>query len=312
MLMTAMLVGVSVGCASDRAAPPGVHSAHPWRFDGRDATLLQTPHFAIHTTLTDPRLLNDLARVLEAAYDAFVDLLPPVSTGSPRPLNAYVLADRSEWQRVTRALAGDQAEMYLRITRGGFTIGDTFAIYHLGRDLTLPLAAHEAWHAYLSRHALVRPPPAIEEGLATLFESVRVERGRVLFDPRRNPLRAGRVGSVLRSGRVRPVRELLAMHAGDVVGRGTGASDAFYVQTWALALLLTDPRTPARRDGLRRLLADCAAGRSDPPIALAWSRDGQWGADRAADVLEVYLGPLDALEADYEQLLRDLARRRMR
>lgn len=262
--------------------------------------------------MSDVQLLNDVALVLEAAHAAFAELLPANPDRASKPLTAYVLSNRSEWQSLTRQLAGEQAELYLRITRGGFTIGDTFAIYHLGRELTLPLVAHEAWHAYLSRHAPIRPPPAIEEGIATLFESVRIDRGRVIFDGRRNPLRAGRVGSVLRSGRVLPIRELVTMHAGDVVGRGSGASDAFYVQTWALALLLTDPRTPGRREGLQRMLADCASGRSDTPIARAWGRDGSWNADRAALALEAYVGPLEALEGDYQQLLRSLARRRAR
>src|SRR5690606_29601981 len=101
-----------------------------------------------------------------------------------------------------------------------------------------------------------RPPAFLEEGLATLFEAGF--EGGALARPRNNGSRHVRLVEAARRKRLWPLRSLLTMHAGDVIGTDHRSVNTFYAQAWALGRMLVE--SEAYRPGLAKMLAAYAAG----------------------------------------------------
>ena len=303
------------GCA----APP--FETKPWPGVELGATLL-TPHYALHTDVTDPDFRRELARTMEATHALYAELVGPAQSpdaqartpqraglrpetaenragakaeGRVAPeqarepedarLDAYVFATRDEWAEHTRRTTGAAAPLYLLITRGGYAHERAFATFYFGDPQTLAACRHEGLHQYVAATFARRPPPFLEEGLATLFEE-GFEDGD-LARPVMNGLRHKQVVAAVRAGRTLPLATLLTMNAGDVVGADAADIDAFYAQSWTFARFLTSDRR--YRDGLRRLLRAYADG----------------DAGDTGDLMARHLG--DALAADFGVFQRDLA-----
>ena len=195
---------------------------------------------------------------MEASHAVYEQLAGGAGRGDDR-LDGYVFADRDGWADYTRRTAGDVAAVYLLIGRGGYAHERAFATFYFGGPQTLETCRHEGFHQYVAATFRRRPPPFLEEGLATLFEAGF--DGDDASQPRMNGLRHREFVAAFRGGRLLPLAELLTLNAGHVAGADGAAIDAFYAQAWALArFLMTDP---SYRDGLRTLLrgyAEDAAG----------------------------------------------------
>ncbi len=179
----AMSALATPGCSPRRYADAVSFSAtHPFRVEPwtneKDGVVLNTRHYAIHTTITDPQYQHALTQVMEGAYQRYRALAPSTRDERP-PLRCYVFSGRQEWETFTTKLAPSDAASYFRINHGGYTIGDQVAVFSSGQSATCASMAHEGWHQYAARHCVDRLPPFLEEGLACLFENVRIdERGQ--------------------------------------------------------------------------------------------------------------------------------------
>lgn len=276
----------------------------PWPDAAADGVVVRTAHYAIHTTVLDPAFHRDVAAVLEGAHDLYAALAP--SKAQPdRPFDCFVFRLRSEWEAFTRTRAGDDATAYFQINRGGYTIGDQFAVFSYGRGATCRSVAHEGWHQYAARHFTDRLPPFLEEGIACLFENVRVdETGRATWDLQNNHNRSRALRTSKESERLFSLEELITLHAGEVVGSDAGSIEAFYAQNWAFARFLWDGENGRYRPALRRLLNDAMAGE----LKSSGGRVSEsWDARSAAPLLEAYLGrPMREIDVAYRRFVADL------
>lgn len=271
---------LSAGCA--RSMP-----ARAWQGGPEHGRTIETEHYLMHTTIDEPEFLAELVSTMEGTYRLYARLAP--LPRQPRKLSAFVYAYRDEWADYTQATAGPLAPVYLQIHRGGYAHEDVFATFFHGGPQTLAVCRHEGWHQYVATGFERRLPPFIEEGLATLFEAGF--EGESLSRPEPNGTRQLRLIEAVRHRRAWPLRTLLGMHAGDVIGSDGPQIDTFYAQAWALARFLLE--SDRYRDGFLRMLAGYA--------------DGSVGGRTPVMALEKYLqAPFEQIEQDYQRYVRTL------
>src|SRR5829696_7068697 len=156
LLLIGMIASIA-GCASGKSesrwtgpSKAAAVQANPWEYGKASGRVLETPHYLVHTTITDEDVLRRLPQVLEGAYAQYQTFAP--GTGATRPMKCYVFNKRGEWADFTSKHTGADAAIYLQITRGGYTIGDWFVSYYVGETSTYSVASHEGWHQYVSRN----------------------------------------------------------------------------------------------------------------------------------------------------------------
>ncbi len=288
LLLLAALLPLA-GCAGE------AFETRPWPDGPPGGQVLATEHYDLHTSIADAGLNAHLADTLERTRGLYAKIAtaPGVESASgtvPERLTAYVFGFREQWADHTRETTGPAAAIYLQIGRGGYAHGDTFATFYHGGPQTLAVCRHEGWHQYVATTFERRPPPFLEEGVATLFEAGFQEGD--LGQPRMSYTRLNRLREAVRRQRAWPLEKLLTMHAGNVVGTNGRQIETFYAQAWALARFLVE--SDRHRPGLRRLLAGYANGTA---------------TGNPRQMLETYLGlPFSDLEAQYEAYVRDLTR----
>jgi len=315
-LFVSFLLAVLAGCTPARVREAdrsvGLYHLEPWQFENQPGRVMVTPHYRIHVTLKEGNEegdLNDasagqLAVLMESAYEQYRKLLPDVSP-SERPLECFVFASRRDWARFTAKHAGKNAAIYLQIQRGGYTQGDVFVAFWVGPDSTRSLAAHEGWHQFAGRHFVGRIPPALEEGLACLFEQQRWEDGRPIFSIESNTRRARAVALLIYEKRLLPLAELVTLHAGQVVESKVIGTEGWYGQVWALASFLRDGDGGAHRAGLQNLLNDAAAGTIFDPTGTHQRVDIAWDSRGVVPMFEHYFGmPIDRLDRAFRAYMK--------
>jgi len=308
-----LLLALAAGCSSrpdprQGPAQPVRLRAEAGTYDGKPARRIVTPHYLIETTIEDDEFVTSLGQLMEGALSQYRRLAPdePMSV---EPMRCYVFADRRQWAQFTRDNAGADADIYLRINRGGYAVKDWYVAYFIGDVGTWSVAAHEGWHQYVARHFAHRPPPFLEEGLACMFEDVewRGEPPLPRWDLSDNPTRiTGLYRTVRRRGLI-PLSQLAAMHAGQVVNTTPGRIEGFYAQSWAFARFLWDAEGGKYRPALQNMLADLAVGRPYGRGDISAGPEGTWDPRSAKPLLEHYLGkPLPDLDREYQQYVRGL------
>jgi hypothetical protein len=278
--LTACLLLVT-GCV------PPVAQESTWPDGPPGGRVLETEHYRLHVTTPSARFNRQLAETMERAIDQYERLAPtPTTIEQDGKLDGFVFALRDEWADHTRETTGPRAAIYLQIGRGGYAHGDSFATFLHGRPQTLAVARHEGWHQYVATRFERRPPPFLEEGLATLVEYGFIDND--MTRPRGNIGRLRELRRAVQRQRAWPLSTLLTMHAGHVVGRDGREIETFYAQAWAFARYLAEEHPRA----LRAMLADYAAGEADP---------------RPARELEKHLGkPFAEISDGYEAFVRRL------
>lgn len=301
----------AAGCAAPRthspAVPTGaafnpVRAVEPWTFAGRPGRIIETDRVRLHTTMPDSVLLARFPRFAELALDHYTTALGPLPDPAQR-LETYVLATRSQWSALTRRLAGPRANVYLRITNGGYALGGRAVYYDIGPQSTLAIASHEGWHQY-TQGVFRQPLPIwLEEGVATYMEGfVWSESDRNLpeFRPWANAERFEQLRELVAQGRVPPLAELLRMRPQDLMGvPGDGAVD-FYALAWALVHALEGGHLGGDARALRRVVSDAAQGRLFAAVASRFDRRRaavEINARVGSAVFETYVGRTPA-EAD--------------
>lgn len=314
LVMIAMLAGGCAGAASTSSRTGPVVAA-PIRFEPWDAQhphtrCIVTPHYRLYTDLEDPEAQAQLGEVMEGAMTQYRMFCPNVPV-SNRPLEAFVFARRAEWAEFTRLNAGADAPVYLKINRGAYALEDRFVAFWIGDRGTFSVMGHEGWHQFVARNFVGRILPAMEEGLACLFEDVEWEGGLPRWDLTESPVRVAALTDAVEAGQLWPLDQLLRLHAGDVIGLPRERVDTFYAQTWALALFLWTGENGRHRPALRRYLCDIASGTAYRPPGLEALAQRQWRPELGAGQFEHYFQlPLSQLDAQYRRFCRELIRRR--
>lgn len=278
------------------AAPtsPVILSTETWTLEGRPGQLITTPHYRLFTTVDKSFLLDRLPGFVEAAmrnYTAALGPLPP----PPGSLETYLLANRPQWTRVTQRVMADQAEVYLRIQRGGFAAGGKAILYDIGPRDTFAIAAHEGWHQYTQSTFKTRLPTSLEEGLATYMEGFRWERGSgamtPTFLPWANLERFEQLRDAAADGQLMPLDLILRSTPQELLKDDQSAALTYYAQVWALIHFLNEGEGGRYREPLRMLLNDAASGALLGKVRAAYGpRAASLFAARAAgvDLLELY------------------------
>ena len=104
-------------------------------------------YYHIYTTIQNPLYERLMARMLESFVCSFTQLNPETTVKGP--MDCYVFADRDAWELYTKLKAGlELAPVYRRTAAGGYCQEGVFAGYDIGREQTLSVLSHEAWHQF--------------------------------------------------------------------------------------------------------------------------------------------------------------------
>lgn len=302
------------GCAHSR--PAAVNTNGPlsvaplnledWSVDGLSGCRVVSPHYVIYSTLGSRQVAARMGELMEGALSVYRSVGADVPETS-LPMECYLFETRSQWAAFTKSHTGDDAAIYLRVNRGGYTIGDWFVAYWIGETGTWSVAAHEGWHQYVARHLRGRLPPFLEEGLACLFEQVTWEADLPRWDLARNTARLSGLRDAVDGDHLYPLPQLIRMHAGQVVGKTNAQIEAFYAQSWAFARFLYDADGGRHRTALRQMLADAARGELFADNSQQAPRGPLWDPSTARPMLEHYLEmDLPRIEQAYARYVRHL------
>jgi hypothetical protein len=280
----------------------------PWSFGQHAGTLITTTHYHIYTTLQDPLYQHLLARDLEGALARAMTVNP--NGRLLNPLDCYVFATRNQWETYTRLHTGPNAPIYLEISAGGYCQEGIFAGYDIGREQTLSVIAHEAWHQYSWFAFKDRLPSWLEEGLATQNEGIDWQGVTPLFKPADNFRRFQALKSAERENRLWKLQDLVTTHAGRVIRLPQRQIDSYYAQLWSFVLFLEN--SPKYRPGLLRLLADANSGHLAASLAgTGVTRQDidnfteHWNAVAGPLYLRKYINPsISELDAQYDAWLQ--------
>ncbi|MGD1278804.1 MAG: hypothetical protein ABR964_16445 [Tepidisphaeraceae bacterium] len=283
-------------------------SVEPAASAGPEVTLIRTQHYRIYSTIQDhPELLQRVGQLMEGAFSLYRTMAPGVPA-TDHPMQGYLFADRVQWEQFTRGHAGPDANIYLKISRGGYTIRDWYVAYYIGDIGTCSVAAHEGWHQYVNRHFKGRLPPFLEEGIATMFEDIEWSDSLPRWNLSVNPTRALSLRKVMDARETFPLEKLMTLHAGDVVNLSGIRIEAFYAQDWAFARYLWEGENGKYRPALQQLLTDTASGTVFDPTGSLRRSYLPWNPRGVGPMLEHYLHQdLAVTAAGFQQFMSKIA-----
>ena len=234
----------------------------PWSFAGKNGECIDIGTHRVHSTLRDPVIRERMQIFLPTALDHYRSALVPLPAPD-EPIEVFLFGSRTEWLGYTRERLPQEAAMYEKIGRGGYTVEGDAVLYDIGRWDTFTIASHEGWHAYTQhvfRHSL---PVWLEEGIACYMEGVRggVDGAPPTFIPWRNFERFGELRDVVARNRLIPLEELVQGTPQDALANGRTTLLGYYAQVWALVHFLNEGEGGRYRRGLERLLSDAVEGR---------------------------------------------------
>ena len=254
---------------------PALKSVEVWENEYGPGLKLATAHYEVFTTLLEPLMLRQVPGFVESTYRGYQGQLPETIRTSTR-FTIYLFATRQQWEEFTRTFAGAQAAQFFKIKEGAYYLNGACVGYNIGRERTFSVLGHEGWHQFSSRHFTYRLPSWLDEGIATLFEVHRSEKGLYYFEPGRNGYRLGALKKALMNGNMMPLRELIAVNPGEVMATDEDdAVSAFYGQSYALVRFLREEGYGKRLRNYHKMLLGGLGG--DWPLSAA---DKRIAADR--------------------------------
>ncbi|HDS83999.1 MAG TPA: hypothetical protein ENN97_02205 [Phycisphaerales bacterium] len=257
------------GLAEYLRTEPTVRHVQAWDNPYGQGVMIETAHYRIHSTLLEPLMLRQVPSFLESAFRAYQSQLPGTLTSS-KPLVVYLFGTRQQWETYTRDTAGDNADIYLQIQAGAYVADGVCVAYDIGRRQTFSVLGHEGWHQFTQQYFAYRLPSWLDEGIATLFETCRYERGRFVFEPTSNMMRLGTLKLQSLEGRLISLNELLVLHPGQMLSGYNGdphGAASFYAQVYALVRFLREEGYGIRLRAYHAMLHGAAYG--DWPIDQA-------------------------------------------
>lgn len=250
LLLLNGLILLAAGCAGEKRFQPLEkvdYTLEEWRFGRTRGRLVRTEHYEIYTTVRDDELARALPQAMETAYAYFRFLLPGAGEPAAR-MQVYLFGTRAEFERFTRGMFPEKAEKLLKVRSGGYCEGGKTVIEYVAHEVTFPLMTHEGFHQFVHHCVNQRIPAWLDEGLAVWCEGQRWGQvGLKEFDPWHNPVRLNDLTEAIQREQTFPLRELLRINAGHVIGGPTSRVGAYYGQLLALMLFLKDG--PRDRDG---------------------------------------------------------------
>lgn len=308
--------------ATEKAAPkqpstepaPFATTSEPWTFEDKTGVLMATPNYRIYTTTSRQGLKDRIPRFLESAllhYRLTLAPLPPPQL----PMETYLLANHPQWSRLTQRLMGADAEIYLRIPRGGFAADGRAILFEIGPHDTYAIAAHEGWHQFTQRTFKNPLPIWMEEGIACYMEGFRWKAGdstTPVFMPWANSERFNEVRSAARGKRLMSLEKLTRTSPQELMEEDPDLALTYYAQLWALVHFLNEGDGGAHRDALRQVLLDAQAGRlTDRVRRIAGPRAASMYSVRrlAPGLIEGWFGePIEEMDAKYQAFIADITR----
>jgi hypothetical protein len=246
---------------------PALKTVEVWENEYGPGLKLATAHYEIFTTLLEPLMLRHVPGFVESAYWSYQGQLPE-TIGTSSRFTIYLFATRQQWEDFTSTFAGARATQFFKIEDGAYYLNGACVAYNIGRERTFAVLGHEGWHQFNNRHFTFRLPSWLDEGIATLFEVHRSEKGLYYFEPGRNGYRLGSLKKALMNGSMMPLRELIAVNPGEVLA--TDEDDAvsvFYGQSYALVRFLREEGHGKRLRNYHQLLLGGLGG--DWPLSEA-------------------------------------------
>jgi hypothetical protein len=297
---------------------PAVRDVQVWDNPYGDGLEIRTKHYRIYTTLLEPLMLRQMPAYVEAAFGAYQSQLPsPVVSG--QLFDVYVFATRGQWEAFTRSLMGADAAMYLKIQKGAYTANGVCVAYNIGRKQTFSVIGHEGWHQFNQHLFAYRLPSWLDEGIATLFETCKYDKGRFVFEPERNLMRLGSLKQTMQAAQMIPLSKLIALNPGQVVGHN-GTDDAviaFYAQNYALVRFLREHNYGIRLRRYHAMMLGGAAGTwplKDEYTSLAADRTRSltvgWNQTVSPTLFAYYIAPdIGKLETEYRAFCHQITHR---
>lgn len=323
-LALAALLAALTGCATPPKASPTVVageekksvvlSVEDWSYAEREGQLIRTEHYRIYTTATDWRLRAQSPAFLELAFEQYTSALADLPEPSMK-LDTFILDSRWQWSRLTKQVMGDQAELYLRIGRGGYAASGRAILYDIGPRDTLSIAAHEGWHQYTQRTFKSRLPVWLEEGIATYMEGFRSNRRssqqkRML--PWANIERFDQLRRSHAHGDTLTLTELLDATPESLIAVTTEGTLTYYAQVWALTHFLHEGENGKYEQGLQKLLVDAAEGRVSRRVRQvlgpAQSRTPTASGVSKAVFRAYFNNDLTSAQREFEQFMDELVK----
>lgn len=272
-------------------------------------SIISTPHYAIYTTVHNPRDRAMLSAVLEAEYSRFIQLVPGAAPSVP--MRGYVFANRLQWALFTQRTQGVLAAIYLRLLAGGYTREGEFALYRLDRWEMLSVSAHEAWHQFSYLALKDHLPAWLDEGLATQNEAIGWHDGKPVFEPWLNYPRWASLKEAESRHDLWSLKRLITTQAGHVVMLPPARIAAYYAQIWSLALFLEHSHyraglvqllQAARRGSLGKLLLGTGVTKQDMDLGTL-----HWNRTAGPIYLRAYISPsLRKLDREYQMFMLKL------
>jgi len=246
--------------ASEAATPGSVRL--PWEFGASPGQIVVTEHYLLHTTMTNERMLTQLAMLMEEAITHYTSALGTLPWPEER-MRSFIFERRSEWADHTRERLGAAAGPYLGLGRGGYTTESESVLFNIGREDTFTIAVHEGWHQYTQLVFREQLPVWLEEGIATFMEGNRFRRNaeRPVFLPWRNFERYGELRDAARTGRLIPFDELIEGSPQRFLSQGRSSLLTYYAQVWAVVHFLNEGEGGIYRPALLQIIDDAAHGR---------------------------------------------------
>ncbi|MHC4694966.1 MAG: hypothetical protein ACYS67_19715 [Planctomycetota bacterium] len=233
---------------------PALKNVEVWENEYGPGLKLVTAHYEVFTTFLEPLMLRQVPGFLESAYWGYQGQLPETIRTSSR-FTIYLFATRQQWEDFTSSFAPEQAEQFFRIEAGAYYLKGACVAYNIGRERTFAVIGHEGWHQFNNRHFTFRLPSWLDEGIATLFEVHRSEKGLYYFEPGRNGYRLSSLKKALMNRNMISLRELIAINPGEVLAADEeDAVSTFYGQSYALVRFLREEGYGKRLRNYHQLL----------------------------------------------------------
>jgi tetratricopeptide (TPR) repeat protein len=230
---------------------------------------LQTPDFEIYSS-AGPRTARDVIHQFEQVRSFFLQLSRG-STARPAPVRLVVFGSAKEFARYR---PNEIADAYYQETPDR-----DYIVMSRGSAETFPIAVHEYVHL-LVRHADLKLPPWLNEGLAELFSTLRPMKGKILV----GGLIAARYQALLRDPWV-PLGIILAADQNSPYYNEKNKAGSLYNEGWALTHMLY-------------LRAEYR------PLFGQFLRSISAGKDSAQVLQEVYGGTVPEIEKSLQAYLR--------
>lgn len=250
--------------------------------------MIQTPSYRIFTTLGDGYILQRLPRFAESALAHYTTAFGPLPAPT-QPMETYFLATRPQWARMTQHLMGRQAELFLRIQRGGYASEAKGVFFEIGPSDSFSLMAHEGWHQYVQATFKEPLPIWLDEGIATTMEGFRWARAgadQPVFIAEQNRERFGTLRDAAARKKLLSLADLLNTSPQQQLVKSDEGTLIYYAQVWALTLYLSKGNDGAHRNQLTTLLQDAARG------DLGRMVSGTFDARGASIALQSRRGPM--------------------